>query len=250
MAHRFFLPEFPQQGSVTLDGDQAHHATQVMRFEVGDSIVLFDGQGTEAACEIVAVSKKRVELTIVQSSSVDRSLSTELTMAVALPKNDRQKFLIEKLVELGVDRLIPVQAERSVAAVNQKVIKRIEKQIVEACKQCERNRLMQVTEPMTFEQIKDWSEQHPEPARRWIADPYNGVSIAAVNDEGTADQNNAAKHELIAIGPEGGFSDDEIARAVAAGFQLLRIGPTILRVETAAIASAAIFGAGRERLAE
>ena len=219
---------------------------------MGDSIVLFDGQGTEAACEIVAVSKKRVELTIVQSSSVDRSLSTELTMAVALPKNDRQKFLIEKLVELGVDRLIPVQAERSVAAANKKVIQRIEKQIVEACKQCERNRLMQVTEPMTFEQIKDWSNQYSQPARRWIADPYNGVSIAAVignvddDDGGTS----ASKHELVAIGPEGGFSDNEIATAVAAGFQLLRIGPTILRVETAAIASAAIFGAGREMLGE
>ena len=248
MAHRFFLPDFSQQDTVTLEGDQAHHAAQVMRFEVGDSIVLFDGKGAEASCEIVAVSKKRVELTIVQRGEADRSLSTELTLAVALPKNDRQKFLIEKLVELGVARLIPVQAERSVAAVNQKVIQRIEKQIVEACKQCERNRLMQVTEPMTFEQIKDWSDQQPEPARRWIADPYNGVSIAAVNDEGIDGQGNADKHELVTIGPEGGFSDDEIARAVEAGFRLLRIGPTILRVETAAIASAAIFGAGREKL--
>ena len=245
MAHRFFLPKFPQQGSVTLDGDQAHHAAQVMRFEVGDSIVLFDGQGTEASCEIIDIGKKRVELQIIQCSSVNRGLSTELTMAVALPKNDRQKFLIEKLVELGVDRLIPVQAERSVAAANKKVIQRIEKQIVEACKQCERNRLMQVTEPMTFEQIKDWSDQHPDPARRWIADPYNGVSIAAVDNDADGA---TGKHELVAIGPEGGFSDVEIERAVEAGFQLLRIGPTILRVETAAIASAAIFGIGRERL--
>ena len=206
MAHRFFLPNFPQQGAVTLDGDQAHHAAQVMRFEVGDSIVLFDGQGTEATCEIVAVSKKRVELTIVQSRSVERSLSTELTMAVALPKNDRQKFLIEKLVELGVDHLIPVQAERSVAAVNKKVIQRIEKQIVEACKQCERNRLMHVTEPMTFEQVKEWSEEHQPPARRWIADPYNGVSIAAVNEDVAGERDaGTGKHELVAIGPEGGF---------------------------------------------
>lgn len=248
MAHRFFLPDFPQQGSVTLEGDQAHHATQVMRFEVGDSIILFDGQGAEASCEIVSISKKRVELTILQRSSADRSLSTELTMAVALPKNDRQKFLIEKLVELGVSRLIPVQAERSVAAANKKVLQRIEKQVVEACKQCERNRLMQITEPMTFEQIKSWADQQPEPVRQWIADPYNGISIAAVNDEVAATAGSAGKHELVAIGPEGGFSDAELARAVEAGFRLLRIGPTILRVETAAIASAAIFGAGRERL--
>ena len=98
---------------------------------------------------------------------------------------------------------------------------------------------MQVTEPMTFQQIQDWSDQLSEPGRRWIADPYKGVSIAAVDDNDAI-----GKHELVAIGPEGGFSDDEIARAVTAGFQLLRIGPTILRVETAAIASAAIFGRG------
>ena len=248
MAHRFFLPELPQQATVTLDGDQAHHAAQVMRFEVGDSIILFDGQGVEASCEIDAISRKRVELTIVERSTADRALSTELTLAVALPKKDRQKFLIEKLVELGVTRLIPVPAERSVAAASQKVIDRIEKQIIEACKQCERNRLMQVTEPMSFQQIVDWSDQHPQPARRWIADPYNGVSIATVNQQTTDNQNSTdqGKHELVAIGPEGGFSDQEIAAATDAGFQRLRIGPTILRVETAAIASAAIFGAGRE----
>ncbi len=241
MAHRFFLPDFPLQDTVTLDGDQAHHAAQVMRFEVGDSIILFDGQGTEATCEINAISRKRVELTIKDRNTADRALSTELTMAVALPKKDRQKFLIEKLVELGVDRLIPVQAERSVAEANQKVIERIKKQVIEACKQCERNRLMQITDPMSFPQIATWSDQHSQPARRWLADPYNGVSIAIAN----ADQ---GKHELVAIGPEGGFSDQEIAVATDTGFQLLRIGPTILRVETAAIASAAIFGAGREQL--
>ncbi len=250
MAHRFFLPDFPDRDTVTLDGDQAHHAAQVMRFEVGDSIILFDGQGTEATCEINAISRKRVELTIKQRSTTDRALSTELTLAVALPKKDRQKFLIEKLVELGVDRLIPVQAERSVAEPNKKVIDRINKQIIEASKQCERNRLMQVTQPMTFQQIAEWSDQQTQPARCWLADPYNGVSIATVNQqaaggEGNSDQSN---HELVAIGPEGGFADKEIEVATAAGFQLLRIGPTILRVETAAIAAAAIFGAGRESM--
>ena len=246
MAHRFFLPDFPREDNVTLDGDQAHHAAQVMRFEVGDSIILFDGQGTEATCEINAISRKRVELTIKDRNTADRALSTELTMAVALPKKDRQKFLVEKLVELGVDRLIPVQAERSVAEANQKVIERIKKQVIEACKQCERNRLMQITEPMSFPQIAVWSDQHPQPARRWLADPYKGISIATTaGDASNADQR---QHELVVIGPEGGFSDREISVATGAGFQLLRIGPTILRVETAAIASAAIFGAGREQL--
>ena len=227
MAHRFFLPDFPSQDTVTLDGDQAHHAAQVMRFEVGDSIILFDGQGTEATCEINAISRKRVELTIKDRNTADRALSAELTMAVALPKKDRQKFLVEKLVELGVDRLIPVQAERSVAEANPKVIERIKKQVIEACKQCERNRLMQITDPMNFSQIAAWSDQYPQPARRWLADPYHGVSIATVNQQTAGDANNSdqGQHELVMIGPEGGFSDQEITDATDAGFQLLRIGP-------------------------
>ena len=253
MAHRFFLPKLPQQTSVTLDGDQAHHAAQVMRFKVGDTIILFDGQGVEVSCKIDAISRKRVEVTIVERTTVDRALSTELTLAVALPKKDRQKFLIEKLVELGVTRLIPVQAERSVATASEKVIERIEKQVIEACKQCERNRLMQITEPMNFQAIKAWADLQPKPIRRWIADPYNGVWIATVNDkvkdcEIDETSANHIPHELVAIGPEGGFSDHEVAQACDAGFQMLRISPTILRVETAAIASAAIFGAGRQQM--
>lgn len=240
MAHRFFVPEIPAKSSVLLDGDQAHHAAQVMRFDVGDQIVLFDGGGIEANCEIVSISKKRVELTILDRQEVDRALSTQLTMAVALPKSERQKFLVEKLVELGVDHLIPMPAQRSVANANEKVITRIRKQVVEACKQCERNRLMKISSPLDLKAIKQWASEQPEPVRLWLADPYQGVSIAEANES-------AQPAELVAIGPEGGFTDQEVAEAVELGFKLLRIGPTILRVETAAIAAAAIFGAGREK---
>jgi 16S rRNA (uracil1498-N3)-methyltransferase len=240
MAHRFFLPNIPPGDVATLTGDQAHHAAQVMRFRVGDQIVLFDGAGLQADCEITELNKKHVELQILRREVSDRSLTTSITIAVALPKSDRQKFLVEKLVELGVDHLIPLQAQRNVAAATDKVITRIEKQIIEASKQCERNRLMTVSKPMDFANIKRWSAEHVG-TRLWVADPYEGQFAAHVLSEL---ESQTASHQIIAVGPEGGFADGELAAAVELGFNKLRIGPTILRVETAAIAAAAIFGAG------
>lgn len=242
MAHRFFLAEIPAGDAATLVGDQAHHAAQVMRFRVGDRIILFNGKGSQAVCEITEISKKRVDLEIVEREDSDRSLSTTITIAVALPKSDRQKFLVEKLVELGVSHLIPVQAERNVAAVNDKVIARIEKQIIEASKQCERNRLMTISQAMNFAAINEWSGEQSN-TRLWIADPYQGISISEL---AVTDSSDDRFHEVVAIGPEGGFSDEELTTAASLGFEKLRIGPSILRVETAAIAAAAILGAGRE----
>jgi 16S rRNA (uracil1498-N3)-methyltransferase len=242
MAHRFFLAEIPAGNTATLVGDQAHHAAQVMRFRVDDQIILFNGQGTQAICKITEISKKRVDLEIVDREDSDRSLGTTITIAVALPKSDRQKFLVEKLVELGVSHLVPVQAERNVAAVNDKVVTRIEKQIIEASKQCERNRLMTILPTMNLAAIKVWSAEQPS-TRLWIADPYHGKSISELAVTSGSDDRD---HEVVAIGPEGGFSEEELATAESLGFEKLRIGPSILRVETAAIAAAAILGAGRE----
>lgn len=242
MAHRFFLAKIPSQNTATLIGDQAHHAAQVMRFRAGDQVVLFNGLGTQAVCEITEISKRRVELEIISRETTDRSLSTTISIGVALPKSDRQKFLVEKLVELGVSHLIPVQAERNVAAVNDKVIARIEKQIIEASKQCERNRLMTVSPMMNFSVIKKWADEQLG-SRLWIADPYDGQSIAQLIR--SADLANP-RHEVVLIGPEGGFSDSELTAAGELGFAKLSIGPSILRVETAAIAVAAIFGAGQQ----
>lgn len=253
MAHRFYQPSLTQQTeSIQLDGDQAHHAANVMRMSVDDHLILFNGEGLEAECAITSIRKKNIELQVVEAKEVTRQLSCALTLAVAMPKGDRQKVLVEKLVELGVSHLVPLNCQRGVAVVNDKALVRIRKQVVEATKQCERSHLMQVHCPMALPEVDQWhaamaisdtrsetladessqeagtsslklfgDPQTGQPASRWLAEPL--------------------KSALILVGPEGGFDDDEINWAHAQGYHPLRIGNSILRVETAAIAAAALF---------
>ena len=135
MSHRFFLDSEIRDGRTILDGDQAHHAIHVMRSKVGDEVVLFDGKGTEHTALVVAAAKKMLHLEISSSRAIDRTVQREVTIAVALPKGDRQKFLVEKLVELGVSRLVPLKTTRSVAVATGNVIDRMNRHVIEASKQ-------------------------------------------------------------------------------------------------------------------
>lgn len=264
MSHRFYFPTLSTaQDTLELAGDQAHHAIQVMRFKVGDQITLFDGMGLEAIGEITETAKKSLQLNVFNRHQRPPLLATDITLAVALPKGERQKFLIEKLVEIGVAHFVPLVTERGVAAVNEKVIDRIEKQVVEASKQCERAWLMSVQQPMKFEDLAQWSptseprHESEKPRseaedqthggesaneaseiRRFFGDPYEGVQAATA-------ANGDERRVVIAIGPEGGFSETEIAEAKSLGFEGLRLGESILRIETAAIAAGIVFGLGR-----
>lgn len=239
MSHRFYLPTLdPSQPDVRLTGDQAHHAFNVMRFQVGDEVVLFNGRGLESTAEIKQTAKKAIDLTLINSNTRPRILSTEITIAVAMPKGERQKFLVEKLVETGVNRLIPLKTRRGVAAVNDKVIDRINKQVIEASKQCERAWLMNVESPMTLDELAAWTTANQPQSQLFFGDPYEGDQAAQVAKEDW-------QAVMIAIGPEGGFTDEEAKQAKQLGFQPVRLGHSILRIETAAIAAGVIFGIGR-----
>ena len=250
MSHRFFLESKPDTAedtpltdwvgkTIELDGDQAHHAINVMRFKLGDQIVLFDGAGVEHVGKIQAVAKKTISVLIVESRHVPRSVATRLSIAVALPKGDRQKFLIEKLVELGTDQLIPLKTNRSVAVASSKVIQRLQKQVIEASKQCGRNRLMKITESKTLAQLNDLLESGDNDCQRLVADPYSGKPIVELVA-------GSANGFVVAVGPEGGFDESEVALLRINGFEPLSLGPTILRIETACLAVASILGIGRE----
>ena len=228
-------------GQFDLAGDQAHHAINVMRYQVGDQIVIFDGRGTEHDAEIESLTKKQLTARLLDTRKLDRSSARRVTIAASLPKGDRQKFLIEKLVELDVARLIPLATTRSVAEVKPKVIARIEKQVIEASKQCGRNFLMQVAPQVSVSQLCKTGAEDRSPSMedtvKLLAHPYDSQPLSKLSlspDQAVA----------IAIGPEGGFTDDECASLLDAGWQPISLGPTILRIETAAIAAATIFGIG------
>ena len=235
MSHRFYIESIPNSDTpLTLEGDQAHHAINVMRFKEGDTVVLFDGQGREFTCKIDGLGKKKLQLTIVEAREDQAVSRRKLTLAVALPKGDRQKFMIEKLVELGVYRFIPLDTTRSVAAANSKVLERMQKQVIEACKQCGRNTLMKVEAASS---VPDLIIRSSEFTTAFVADPYAETAIPDVefNDESNV---------LVAVGPEGGFDKAEMKVFSDGQFQGLRVGDSILRIETAAIALAAIVVAG------
>jgi 16S rRNA (uracil1498-N3)-methyltransferase len=211
-----------------------------MRANIGDSLTLFDAHGNEYLTEITAKSKKRVTVKKLSSSRPERKLTRAITIVVALPKGDRQKFLIEKLVELGVQRLVPLNTARSVAQVNEKVLGRLKKQIIEATKQCRRSYLMEVLPAVSV------SEATAMPANDsatsfFVAHPYTDKDLTSAKDR-------LIKSKSIAwlIGPEGGFSEQEFASMTEAGWSPVSFGEIILRVETAALTAAAISRLGAE----
>jgi 16S rRNA (uracil1498-N3)-methyltransferase len=231
MSDRFYSSQPIDGEQATLDGQEAHHLLHVMRAKVSERVTLFDGSGTEFAAEITKCGRAEVELRVVERREVDRELPFELVVGVSLPKGDRQRWLVEKLTELGVTEMVPLETERGVAQPTDSAIERLERSVIEAAKQCGRNRLMRIAKPQA---LAEWVHVEVDGAtsRRLIAHP-GGAALAPQNLS-------LAVPTRIVVGPEGGFSDAEVAAAIAAGWQCVALGPRILRVETATVALAAL----------
>lgn len=246
MSERFFLPHPITTEHVTLGGPEAHHLLHVMRAAVGTAITLFDNSGAEFAAIVETPCRTEVVVRIVERREADRELPFHLTVGVALPKGDRQKWLVEKLTELGVTTLVPLITERGVAQPNSSAIGRLSRTVIEAAKQCGRNRLMHVAEPREW---NAWTEtagclesrvsQPPAAIRRLFAHP-SGIPFREIDLR-------EPLPTALAIGPEGGLTDGEVAAALEAGWQQVSLGSRILRVETAAIALAAVVAIATER---
>lgn len=228
MSERFFVASPISGPTAVLATEEARHLTSVMRAKRGDRVTVFDGSGSEFFAEVAVVAKHSVELAIIERREVSRELPLELTLAVALPKGERQKWLVEKVTELGVTRLVPLVTERGVAQPVESALERLRRSVIEASKQCGRNRLMEIGEPRNASELLATSAAG---CSRLIADPSGGPLEAGLFTSGTG--------LIAAIGPEGGFSGAELQAATAGGWQRVSLGASILRVETAAIAVAA-----------
>ncbi|PQO43550.1 16S rRNA (uracil(1498)-N(3))-methyltransferase [Blastopirellula marina] len=238
MSHRFFLETPITAETVEIDGPEAHHLLHVMRAKVGDSVTLFDDSGAQFAAEIIAVGRKSATAKIIERQEVSRELPVSLTIAAALPKGDRQRWLVEKCVELGVTDFLPLETERSVSLKKEKSLDKLRGYVIDASKQCERNRLMRIGATASLPQF--WDEA-PAGALRLIADPIAQTGVSDLLPSEPTDV-------IIAVGPEGGFSPEEYQAAVAAGWRGFRLGKRILRIETAALAAAAAVAAKYDRL--
>jgi 16S rRNA (uracil1498-N3)-methyltransferase len=235
MAERFYTSDALGPGECRLQGAEAHHLIAVRRFVTGDRITLFNGDGNEYAAEIAGVGKKTVVVKVLSAARRDRELPFPFVIASALPKGDRADYLIEKLTELGVSRFVPLVTARSVVIPKESAVAKFGRAVIEASKQCGRNRLMAIDSPL------DWTALLARvdlPPVRIVLHPSAVESHHAVrSDQGV----------IAAIGPEGGFTDDEVAAAVDAGWRVANLGPRVLRVETAAatVAGLIAYSAGR-----
>ena len=229
MSERFFV-ERPIAGSTAeLVEAESQHLAKVMRAAVGDEVVLFDGSGAEFAAKVARLTKSVVHLEILERREVNLEPRVSLTLAVALPKGERQKWLVEKLTELGVARLVPLITERGVAQPVDAALARLSRAVIEASKQCGRNRLMEIAPPReALEYFADDSL-----GMKFIAEP-GGEHLGSLAPEVT--------HLSCAIGPEGGFTPAELKSTMENQWRPVSLGRSILRIETAAIAVAAWSG--------
>ncbi len=226
MPDRYYSSEPIIGSSITLGGSEAHHLLHVMRAQPGLELIVFDGRGGEYAAHVSACQRSTVEVELGEHRAVERELPFELTLAVALPKGDRQRWLVEKCTELGVTKIIPLQLARSASKGEKK--EKLSRYIIEASKQCGRNQLMEINEPKTWTQLLDEISE----GQRILAHP-SGQPLAA-SEHGNA----KSEPVCIAIGPEGGFTDEEVSQASEVGWDVVGLGERILRIETAAVALA------------
>ena len=228
---RFFEPgPLPETGEHPLGSATANHVA-VRRLAPGSDIVLFDGRGGEYRAELIAAARRDVRVRILEHRHTERESRLDITLLQAVSKGDRMDYAIQKAVELGARRIVPVLTERTVVRLTpERAAKRAEHWrgvAISACEQCGRNRLPEIASPLLLSSAVATIQA----GLKLALDPTSENTLRALEppDGGIA----------LLIGPEGGFTDSEVGQASAAGYLRLRFGPRVLRTETAGPAALA-----------
>lgn len=224
-----FLSEQPliADSELRLDDAIFRHAVQVLRLAPGDTLVLFDGHGHQATATLTAVAKREARARLGSITGLSRESPLAITLYQGVSRGDKMDFTIQKAVELGVSRIVPLISERcNVRMDAERWDKKIEHWrgvIVAACEQCGRNSLPVLDPAMNLDAVL----ASPCTETSLILDPTAGRRLGELPDP--------AGSLRVMIGPEGGLSDAEIARCLAAGWNGLQLGPRVLRTETAGL---------------
>jgi len=223
---------FASGSSVVLHGAEARHAATVRRLRVGESIVVTDGLGQAVFGEVATVTRDGVEVTVSERLVQDPA-DPRLTVVQAIPKGDRAERAVELLTEVGVDEIVPFAAARCVsrwpADRTERALARWRSAAREAGKQARRWRFPVVTEPAVLEAV---AHRVTRSALALILHESAGTSLGSVALP-------TAGEITLVVGPEGGLTDDEVSRLVAAGAVAVRLGPTVMRTSTAGVVAAA-----------
>jgi 16S rRNA (uracil1498-N3)-methyltransferase len=234
---RFHCPLPLAEGQlVELPPQAAHHALRVLRLAAGDPVVIFGGGGGEFAARIVEARPGAVALRVGAYSPGDRESALAVTLAQALLSGDKMDLVVQKAVELGAARIQPLATARAVARLcGERAGKRLahwRAVAVAACEQCGRNRVPEVA-PVAA--LMGWLPGAAGAAAGFVLAPEAGTGLRALPPpEGPV---------TLLVGPEGGLDPEELAAARSAGFQPVRLGPRVLRTETAGLAALAALQA-------
>ncbi|UJL44883.1 16S rRNA (uracil(1498)-N(3))-methyltransferase [Virgibacillus sp. NKC19-16] len=233
---RYFIPSTDWHVSeVIIKGDDAHHISRVMRYKEGDKIICNHTDGIAAICEITAIDQS-IHATVREWLDEAVELPITVTVAQGLPKGDKFDLILQKGTELGAHSFIPFQAERSIVVWDEKKkakkMNRFRKIVKEASEQSHRKQIPVIHSPMTLSDLIEESTTYDMKIF-----PYEEEAKTEKHQSfGSIMKRLERDHRLfICIGPEGGFSVKEAEKLKESGFHPVRLGPRILRTETAAI---------------
>lgn len=235
---RIFLPVENPQETIRITGEKAHYVAAVLRCRTGDILTVFNGRGVSYKTVIASISKKEVVSEVVSITKGGAEPSMNLTLIQGLLKGDKMDLVIQKTTELGISRVIPVVTERSQVRSTGKTV-RWGKIAEEASRQSGRVNVPVIYEPLFFKDLFSLDNHHRllDMVSSLIFWEDGGIRLQdSLGSIGQTDRPFA-----LAVGPEGGFREDEVRMAVARGFTTVSLGSRILRAETAAITAVAIM---------
>ncbi len=230
---RFFTePQNIKDGIIEIFED-SRHIEKVLRMTCGEHILVFDGTGVEYTAELVAIEKNICRAKVLSQEISLSEPKTKITLFQGIPKSGKMELIVQKAVELGVSRIVPVIMERCVVKINSKSAgaeksSRWNKVSVEASKQCGRGVVPFVSEPVGFKEAVEQMKQLDLAIMPYEELGHQGkTGLKALLNE-----NNSAVEIGVVVGPEGGFSEEEAACAIENGIKTVGLGKRILRTET------------------
>ena len=213
---------------IELEKNACHHLTRVLRLKNGDDITLFNGDGHEYPATLL-IQGKKIFAQIINQVATDRESNLNITLLQGISKGDRMDICIQKAVELGVNKIIPVICQRTVvnlkAERSEKKLRHWQGIVISACEQSGRNKLPELAKPKTLKETLEYSFT----GLNLTLDPLTEFSFASFEPE--------SNEVTLLIGPEGGLTQDEIELSLKNNFKAARMGKRILRTETASIAA-------------
>lgn len=217
-----------------LDPIQSRHLNKVLRLKVGDKVQIFDGKGLLADAQIETITREGVRVHLLKKTHIPPAASGRIILAVSMARGDRFEWMVEKCTELGADHIAAVQFQRTVKMGNAASIDRCHKIALAAAKQCGRVYLPILSGPESFEEAVCRLRQQYAEAELLYGDPEGQWLEMTSDSTGRADR-------IVCIGPEGGFSDEELRLLEDHQARPVRVNRHILRIETAAVAFTAVL---------